>query len=224
MSSEVEIRAPAEQTEGTRSQILRWLKSVGDTVAENEPLIELETDKVTVEVASPGSGTLREILKQEQEEIEPGELLGRIEVAGAAKATGGALANEHGAGEGRGDRTAATKSGAVAANGAVATNSERSIEAPVGVSVAPGPAAQSVSPAVRRLLAERGLDASQVRGTGMGGRVTVEDVLAHGSNKAAPGAAASSTGAAPSRATAASTAPTVPAGTSAAPASPATPS
>jgi 2-oxoglutarate dehydrogenase E2 component (dihydrolipoamide succinyltransferase) len=88
MSSEVEIRAPAEQTEGTRSQILRWLKSVGDTVTENEPLIELETDKVTVEVASPGSGTLREILKQEQEEIGPGDLLGRIEAAGATLAAG----------------------------------------------------------------------------------------------------------------------------------------
>src|SRR3954464_12779621 len=79
MSTEVEIRAPAEQTEGTRSQILRWLKSVGESVTENEPLIELETDKVTVEVPSPGSGTLREILKQEQDEIGPGELLGRIE-------------------------------------------------------------------------------------------------------------------------------------------------
>src|ERR1700716_3213520 len=84
MSIEVEIRAPAEQTEGTRSQILRWLKSVGDAVTENEPLIEIETDKVTVEVASPGSGTLREILKQEQDEIGPGDLLGRID--------GGALA------------------------------------------------------------------------------------------------------------------------------------
>src|SRR6266702_118477 len=84
MSSEVEIRAPAEQTEGTRSQILRWLKSVGDTVTENEPLIEIETDKVTVEIASPGSGTLREIVKQEQDEIGPGDLLGRIEGNGAA--------------------------------------------------------------------------------------------------------------------------------------------
>src|SRR5580693_349280 len=84
MSSEVEIRAPAEQTEGTRSQILRWLKSVGESVTENEPLIELETDKVTVEVPSPGSGTLREILKQEQDEIGPGDLLGLIEAAGAA--------------------------------------------------------------------------------------------------------------------------------------------
>src|ERR1700688_250379 len=91
MSSEVEIRAPAEQTEGTRSQILRWLKSVGDTVVENEPLIEIETDKVTVDVASPGSGTLREIAKQEQEEIGPGDLLGRIEAAVAG--VGVAVAN-----------------------------------------------------------------------------------------------------------------------------------
>src|SRR5438874_3203439 len=89
MSSEVEIRAPAEQTEGTRSQILRWLKSVGESVTENEPLIELETDKVTVEVPSPGSGTLREILKQEQDEIGPGELLGRIEAARACSSAKG---------------------------------------------------------------------------------------------------------------------------------------
>ena len=56
MPSEVEIRAPAEQTEGTRSQILRWLKSVGESVTENEPLIELETDKVTIEVPAPAAG------------------------------------------------------------------------------------------------------------------------------------------------------------------------
>src|SRR6267142_2839455 len=90
MASEVEIRAPAEQTEGTRSQILRWLKSVGDTVTENEPLIEIETDKVTVEVASPGSGTLREIFKQEQDEIGPGDLLGTIEGSGALAVNGSA--------------------------------------------------------------------------------------------------------------------------------------
>src|SRR5690349_24726099 len=84
MTTAVEIRAPAEQTEGTRSQVLRWLKNVGETVAEDEPLIEIETDKVTVEVASPGTGVLREIIKREQEEIAPGELLGRIESAAAA--------------------------------------------------------------------------------------------------------------------------------------------
>src|ERR1700730_3317394 len=92
MSSEVEIRPPAEQTEGTRSQILRWLKSVGDAVTENEPLIEIETDKVTVEVASPGTGTLREIFKQEQDEIGPGYVLGRIE--GISLAANGAASAE----------------------------------------------------------------------------------------------------------------------------------
>src|ERR1700742_1867722 len=83
MTTAVEVRAPAEQTEGTRSQVLRWLKNVGDPVAENEPLIEIETDKVTVEVASPGAGILREIIKGEQEEIAPGGVLGRIEAAAA---------------------------------------------------------------------------------------------------------------------------------------------
>jgi len=63
MSTPIEVRAPAEQTEGTRSQLLRWLKQPGDAVIENEPLIEIETDKVTVEVAAPATGVLREILK-----------------------------------------------------------------------------------------------------------------------------------------------------------------
>ena len=95
MSASSEIRAPAEQTEGTRSQLLRWLKRVGESVEANEPLIELETDKVTVEVASPASGVLAEILKQEQDEIVPGELLGRIET-GAARSAGAAVAGEAG--------------------------------------------------------------------------------------------------------------------------------
>src|SRR3954447_17620683 len=79
MTSTVDICAPADQTEGTRSQVLRWLKGVGDSVSEHEPLIEIETDKVTVEVAAPASGVLREIVKGEQDEIEPGDVLGRLE-------------------------------------------------------------------------------------------------------------------------------------------------
>src|SRR4051812_2999308 len=185
MSTEVEIRAPAEQTEGTRSQILRWLKSVGESVTENEPLIELETDKVTVEVPSPGSGTLREILKQEQDEIGPGELLGRIEAAGvgrsastATRALGDAQAADiamqgsadavvavpistpsdaDGGRVGQGDRAGsrdAYTSGTVldshagsndASNGGVAHQRAAGVEAP-------GLAAQTLSPAVKRLL------------------------------------------------------------------------
>jgi 2-oxoglutarate dehydrogenase E2 component (dihydrolipoamide succinyltransferase) len=159
MSDALEIRAPSEQTEGTRSQILRWLKRVGEQVSENEPLIEIETDKVTVEVASPGSGVLREILRQEQEEITPGELLGWLD----ASADGASAAPVRSA--------PTTDSGAYSA--APARSAHAAAE---GVRGAAGAAGQ-LSPAVRRLLTEHGLEPGAVRGTGQGGRLTVEDVL-----------------------------------------------
>jgi len=162
MPTETEIRAPAEQTEGTRSQILRWLKAVGDSVTENEPLIEIETDKVTVEVASPGSGTLQEIIRQEQEEIAPGELLGRIAAAGSESSF-----------------AVAGSSDSAAGSGAARTPESAAVRGNVTVAVAPT-TGRPLSPAVRRLLAERGLDPSQVRGTGEGGRITVVDVLSAG--------------------------------------------
>src|ERR1700760_3016448 len=116
MTNNVDVRAPAEQTEGTRSQILRWLKTVGESVTENEPLIEIETDKVTVEVASPSTGTLREILKQEQEEIAPGDLLGRIEMAGNAAGAGSDVAGNAGSAAGSSERDVGQRQhGAVAA-------------------------------------------------------------------------------------------------------------
>ena len=200
MPTAVEVRAPAEQTEGTRSQVLRWLKSVGETVAENEPLIEIETDKVTVEIASPGAGVLREIVKGEQEEIAPGEVLGRIEtsdgsaaaeVAGVAAGVshGGGTADAEGAGAGAAHvaRAAAEVFGAGVAHAGDAEASERRVGqgAPGAAAVASNDAgaqtnfaATRLSPAVRRLLSENALDPSVIRGTGQGGRITVEDVLA----------------------------------------------
>jgi 2-oxoglutarate dehydrogenase E2 component (dihydrolipoamide succinyltransferase) len=162
----VEIRVPAGQEEGTRSQVLRWLKSVGETVAEHEPLIELETDKVTVEVAAPGAGVLTEILKQEQEEVAPGELLGRIGPAVAAASP-----------------VAAATAPAAAADDDLAATAIQPRLAPVGLGGAPaatlrgGAAARQLSPAVKRLLAEHSLDAASVQGTGEGGRITVADVM-----------------------------------------------
>ena len=186
MTTAVEIRAPAEQTEGTRSQVLRWLKNIGETVAENEPLIEIETDKVTVEVASPGTGILREIVKGEQEEIAPGEVLGRIE---AAEADGGASAA--GAGEEAAGRNGAEAAGHVdaaqvvgvgtrpAASGGVQSGAASALSGEGRGTASQGSAAATrLSPAVRRLLSENALDPSAIRGTGQGGRITVEDVLA----------------------------------------------
>jgi 2-oxoglutarate dehydrogenase E2 component (dihydrolipoamide succinyltransferase) len=182
MSSEVEIRAPAEQTEGTRSQILRWLKSVGEAVTENEPLIEIETDKVTVEVASPGSGTLREILKQAQDEIGPGDLLGRIEANGTAGVEA-PVARPSAAVVGGSHASVAASAARPASGGATGFGT-------VPAGVGDSSVARPLSPAVRRLLAERGLDSSEVRGTGLGGRITVEDVLGHDAAFSAAGSAA----------------------------------
>jgi len=173
MSESLDIRAPAEQTEGTRSQLLRWLKRPGESVTLNEPLIEIETDKVTVEVAAPGSGVLTEVLKQEQDEIAPGELLGRI----AAGESGTAAAPD------ARSPVPAVAPGEVPA----ATAAHADAAAPTGAR----DAAQPLSPAVRRLLAEHNLAADKVRGTGPAGRITVEDVLqaAGGPTAAPPGAA-----------------------------------
>jgi len=187
MTTAVEIRAPAEQTEGTRSQVLRWLKNIGETVAENEPLIEIETDKVTVEVASPGAGILREIVKGEQEEIAPGEVLGRIEAAEADGGTAAAGADGEADGGGIGaagaDGEADGRPGTRAAGYAASRGMQ---SAAVSSSSGDGremvsddrAAATRLSPAVRRLLSENAINPSAIRGTGQGGRITVEDVLA----------------------------------------------
>jgi 2-oxoglutarate dehydrogenase E2 component (dihydrolipoamide succinyltransferase) len=162
MTATIEIRAPSEQTDGTRSQVQRWLKSVGDTVAENEPLIELETDKVTIEIPAPAAGVLAEILKQEQDEIAPGELLGRIEQDAQATAKS-APAPEAAHAPGIDDVTTA----ALSAHAAAISGGRN-------------------SPAVRRLLAEHKVHAADVRGSGAGGRITVDDVLEHVAKKQPP--------------------------------------
>jgi 2-oxoglutarate dehydrogenase E2 component (dihydrolipoamide succinyltransferase) len=163
MSEMIDVVLPPDQVEGTRSQVQRWLKAVGDTARRDEPLVEIETDKVTVEVPSPADGVLAEIVVAEGIDVEPGAVLARLRAAAAADGREAAAPV----------RPAST---------AIPTAERR--PAPRG-SVA-------LSPAVRRLLAERGLGADQVTGSGEGGRITVEDVLA-----AVPGAVAPAARAAP---------------------------
>jgi len=141
---------PEEQKEGTEASLGTWLKRAGDVVQENEPLVEISTDKVTIEIASPASGVLSEVLKSEGDAVLPGELLGRIQT----DATGASVAQ---ASSGR-------ESVPAAAPGAV-----------TAVNLA---ALDSYSPSVRRLLREHNLDPAQVPKVGRGGRLTVEDVEA----------------------------------------------
>jgi len=160
MSELIDVVLPADQVEGTRSQVQRWLKTVGQPVKRHEPLVEIETDKVTVEVSSPGDGVLAEIVAAEGVDVEPGAVLGRLDAAATAQAAA---------------PTAAPR--------ATATPPARAAQTPAS-------AARRMSPAVRRLLAERGLAADQVQGSGEGGRITVEDVLAARPREAVAAAAA----------------------------------
>jgi 2-oxoglutarate dehydrogenase E2 component (dihydrolipoamide succinyltransferase) len=82
MPNLVDVTVPVGQAEGTESVVSTWFKSVGDAVTENEPLLEISTDKVNMEVASPGTGRLAEIIKNDGDQVEPGEVLGRIDLDG----------------------------------------------------------------------------------------------------------------------------------------------
>ena len=147
----IEVRVPDEQ-EGTKAVVRAWLKQIGDAVAENDPLVELETDKVTQEVPSPATGVLAEIVLDTDAEAAPGALLARIETDGTPAKAGAQEA-----------KPAASPTG----------------EAPVGAA-GPRPASGDVetrlSPSVRRACLQNGIDASRIEGTGRNGRVTREDV------------------------------------------------
>jgi 2-oxoglutarate dehydrogenase E2 component (dihydrolipoamide succinyltransferase) len=162
----IEVRAPSEQSEGTRAQLLRWLKSVGERVQENEPLVELETDKVTVEIPAPTTGIVCEILKREQEAIDPGEVLARIEVEAAVS-------------EGPRDSVTEWRAATSAHHAPVFESSTDTVGAARRGSepLAGSHAAKLPSPAVRRLMEKHQLSLEAVQATGVGGTVTVDDVL-----------------------------------------------
>ena len=151
----IEVRVPDEQ-EGTKAVVRAWLRQVGDLVFENEPLVELETDKVTQEVPAPAAGVLAEIILDTDAEAIPGALLARIESEGEVASTPAQAGVQ-------GDATAAPSS--VAAAGAAA-----------GPRPPPGNGEERLSPSVRRALQQHAIDPSRIQGTGRDGRITREDV------------------------------------------------
>jgi 2-oxoglutarate dehydrogenase E2 component (dihydrolipoamide succinyltransferase) len=148
-------------TEGT---ITRWFKKVGDTIAADEPLFEVSTDKVDTEVPSPIAGTLTEIRVAEGETVAVGTVIAVVGGAGAAPAP------------------VATPAPAPAP---VVTPAPAPVAAPVATPApapvaTPAPVAQSnklLSPVVRRLVNDHGINIDALQGTGPGGRITREDVL-----------------------------------------------
>ncbi|HEY5047999.1 MAG TPA: 2-oxo acid dehydrogenase subunit E2 [Rhizomicrobium sp.] len=141
-----EIIVPAEQ-EGTTAIVKMWLKQVGDAVRINDPVVELETDKVAVEIAAQSDGVLSEILVGEGADVKPGAVLGRI-------------ADDH-------DHTSVVEAGATAT--------------PVQQRAAAA-AESRLSPGIRRLLAEHGLDTNDVPLRGE--KLTREDILMEAERRA----------------------------------------
>jgi 2-oxoglutarate dehydrogenase E2 component (dihydrolipoamide succinyltransferase) len=147
-----EIRVPTLGESVTEATIAQWFKKQGEAVAVDEPLVELETDKVTIEVPAPASGVLSEIIAADGETVGVGALLGQItEGAGAAPAE---------------PKPAAESKSA----------ESKPAEAPAAKPAAAAKSAE-LSPAVRKLVAENDVDAGTIAGSGKGGRVTKGDVL-----------------------------------------------
>jgi 2-oxoglutarate dehydrogenase E2 component (dihydrolipoamide succinyltransferase) len=160
--------------EGT---ILKWLKQEGERIERDEPLFEISTDKVDTEVPSPVSGVVSKILVPEGETVPVGTLLAEVD-AGDGGASGGGAPSD----------VSAAAAPAVPTESAAAAPGSSSAPAPAAsVPSAPmaappfadrGPRSQILSPLVRKLAAEHGLDLSTIVGTGTGGRVTKNDVMA----------------------------------------------
>jgi 2-oxoglutarate dehydrogenase E2 component (dihydrolipoamide succinyltransferase) len=160
----IDVVVPEEQ-EGTKAVVRAWLKAVGDAVAENDPLVELETDKVTQEVPAPAAGVLAEIVLDTDADAVPGAVLGRIETADSITGRSPAKARA------QGDAQAAP----IGAPGPRPSGSPQS--STLRGAPAPGNGHETrLSPSVRRACQQHGIDPARIRGTGRNGRITREDV------------------------------------------------
>jgi 2-oxoglutarate dehydrogenase E2 component (dihydrolipoamide succinyltransferase) len=172
----VEIRVPTLGESVTEATIAKWLKKAGDAVGADEPVVELETDKVSLEVPAPSAGVLSEILVEVGSDVAVGAVIGRID-AGDGKAAPAAKAREAAK-----EQALAEGSGPPAAAGAPArameqAQAEHAEQGDTGASSQAGPAA-------RKLAAEKGLDLATVPATGPKGNVTKGDVVAALADKA----------------------------------------
>ena len=155
-----EIRVPALGESVTEATIGKWFKKPGEAVAVDEPLVELETDKVTIEVPAPAAGVLADIAAKDGDTVAVGAVLGQIRegAGGSAKAAAAAT-------PGASPPTSPPPQSAPAAAPKPAPATAKSSDAPL-------------APSVRRLASESGIDAARVAGSGKDGRVTKGDMLA----------------------------------------------
>ncbi|MFJ4028391.1 2-oxoglutarate dehydrogenase, E2 component, dihydrolipoamide succinyltransferase [Paenarthrobacter sp. NPDC089989] len=199
-----EVTLPALGESVTEGTVTRWLKAVGDTVEVDEPLLEVSTDKVDTEIPSPVAGTLQEIRVSEDETAEVGSVLAVIGSGAAAPAAAPAPAaptaeapvpSAPAAPAAEAPAPAAPSAPAASAPAAPAPAAPAAAPAPAAPAAAPAETTGSsesgyVTPLVRKLANQHGVDISAVSGTGVGGRIRKQDVLAAAEAKKAAAAPA----------------------------------
>jgi 2-oxoglutarate dehydrogenase E2 component (dihydrolipoamide succinyltransferase) len=171
----IEIKVPAMGESVTEATVARWFKKEGESVARDEPLLELETDKVTVEVPSPADGALESISVKEGDTVQVGALLGAIKEGAAGKPAATPAKNP---------QAAAPKPAAASKPAAAAPKPAAPKPSPAGKQ-----SAAPVMPAVRRIAEESGVDPAGLAGSGRDGRVLKGDILAALESRAAERAA-----------------------------------
>ncbi len=160
---QVEVKVPQLSESVSEATLVAWRKKPGEAVKRDENLIDIETDKVVLELPAPADGVLAKIVKKDGESVTSGELIAVIDTE--AKATVSAAA------------PAVAKQAAAPAPGAVAAPDPGARQAPAGPQSAAAPAARAASPSAAKIAAEKGIDTSIVSGSGRDGRVTKGDVL-----------------------------------------------
>src|ERR1700730_6123238 len=159
-----QIKMPQLGESVTEGTVDKWLKNEGDFVKRDEPIVEVVTDKVNAEIPSPFEGKLVKITAAQGETVQVGAVIAQIEVAGAAASTS--------------DPVPATSAQALQSATVSQAVPEAPGPAPETTATGGGDGRARLSPAVRKLAAEHGLDPTSLQGSGMGGRVTRDDVLA----------------------------------------------
>ncbi|HMI72535.1 MAG TPA: dihydrolipoamide acetyltransferase family protein [Solirubrobacteraceae bacterium] len=178
----VEVVMPQMGVSVSEGTIVEWRKQVGDWVEYEEPIVDISTDKIDTEVPSPAAGRVAEIVVEPGTTVEVGTVLARL----ATDARPGQAHASEGNGA-AGSEPTAPASDAAAAQGQTPVESTAT-PSPEPGTAAPADAPRRYSPVVQRIAAEHGVDLEQVRGTGRGGRVRKQDVLAYLENGGAAAA------------------------------------
>ena len=182
--TQIDVVMPQMGVSVSEGTVSKWLKSEGEAIAADEPLLEISTDKVDTEVPSPGEGVVAKILVQEGETVEVGTVLAVIAPEGAeVEASAPADEPPAPATQAAADESMAAASEGVGDVAGAAQPSAPQPPVPAAPPAAPAADGQSgngrtfVSPVVARIAAEHGVDPNQITGTGTGGRVTKKDIL-----------------------------------------------